>query len=74
MMNETVNTGSSTFLIVLIIALTLVLVFIILPGLFNTIKSLWYWKKNSGPSGFKHESMFYNAKKGRLEDDNMPIH
>lgn len=60
--------------IIIISILTLILVFILLPAIFNQAKKLWYLKKNSGPFGFKHESMFYDAKNGQLIDDEMPIH
>jgi len=66
----------STFSIVLIIVLTLLLVFVILPAIFNNVKKLWYLKKNKGySSGFNmHQSMYYDAKKGTIEADQSPIH
>jgi len=64
----------STTSIIIISVLTLVITFILLPAIFNNAKKLWYLKKNSGPCGFKHESMFYDAKRGQLIDDQMPIH
>ena len=64
----------STFSIIIIVALTMLFVFVLLPSIFNQIKKLWYWKKNSGPNGVHREGMVYNAKKGRLEATNTPIH
>jgi len=64
----------STGSIIIICVLTFILVFILLPSIFNCTKKLWYLKKNSGPNGVRHESMFYDAKKGTLVNDQMPIH
>ena len=66
------NSGQLTMEAVLV--LSLLITFVILPGLFNASKKLWYWKKNSGACGFKSESMFYDAKKGRIEADQSPLH
>ena len=64
--------GLSLFSIILALVLTLVLALWIMPSLFNSIKALWYYRKNSGPNGFKHEIMFYNAKKVKIKNDSMP--
>lgn len=64
----------STISIIIISVLTLVIALVLLPAIFNQVKKLWYLKKNSGPNGFKHEGMFYDAKKGQIVDDQMPIH
>jgi antibiotic biosynthesis monooxygenase (ABM) superfamily enzyme len=64
----------STFSIILALVLTLVLSFILIPALFNNIAKLWYYRKNSGVNGFRHESMFYNAKEDTIEADQSPIH
>ncbi len=60
--------------IIIISVLALLIAFVLLPEIFNYMKNLWYLKKNSGANGFRHESMFYNAKKGQLVDDQSPIH
>jgi len=64
----------STPSIIIISVLTLVIAFVLIPAIFNQAKKLWYLKKNSGSCGFYHESMFYDAKKGTIEADQMPIH
>ena len=66
----------STFSIILIIVLTLILIFFVLPALFNNLKKLWYLKHNGGYSnGFNvHQSMYYDAEKGKIEADQLPLH
>lgn len=59
---------------IIITVLSLLLAFVLIPALFNNIAKLWYLKKNSGVNGFRHESMFYNAKEGTIEADQSPIH
>jgi len=64
----------STTSFIILNALILLLAFVIIPSIFNCVTKLWYLKKNSGVNGFKHESMFYDAKNGRIEEDQSPIH
>jgi hypothetical protein len=64
----------TTILLIIITVLSLLQVFVIILGLFNNIKKLWYWKMNSGPCGFRYESMYYDAKKGKIEADQSPLH
>ena len=65
---------NENWLMVIIVVLSLLITFVILPGLFNAMKKLWYWKKNSGANGFKSYSMFYDADKGSIEADQSPLH
>lgn len=64
----------SNFSIILALILTLLLAFVLIPALFNAIASLWYYRINSGPDGFKKESMIYDAENDKIIPTDMPIH
>jgi len=64
---------SNGWLITIIFVLTFIIAFVLLPSIFNQKKKLWYLKKNSN-GGPRTESMFYDAKKGRIEADQTPLH
>jgi len=67
---------NTTLLLVIVFLLTAALLFFILPGLFNNIKKYLYLKKNKGYSDGLNvkNSMFYNARKGEIEADQLPLH
>ena len=66
----------STIVVVIIVALTMVLLLYVLPQLFDSIKKRLYLKKNKGYSdGFNvRNSMLYDAEKGKIEADQIPLH
>jgi hypothetical protein len=70
------NSGLSLLSVIILSVLILVIAFVLIPGLFNSIKRHWYLKRNSGfHNGVNvRNGMYYNADKDEIEADQIPIH
>jgi len=65
------NNDFSTYELILLIILTLMLILWLIPSFFNQLKKIWYLKHNKDSYSI---GMFYNAEKGKIESDQSPLH